>query len=112
MTFSPVIQTFLPNEHLHWRGRLLGVPWLFTGHHHFILHPTKTGTRFEQSEQFSGILALVLYWIGSNVYETTQRGFELMNYALKARVEEGSLPDPVLKQRAKSSVKVDGLSDA
>lgn len=97
MTFSPVIQTFLPNEHLHWKGRLLGVPWLFTGHHHFILRPTETGTRFEHSEQFSGILALVLHWIGSDMYKTTQGGFELMNHALKARVERGPLPDPALK---------------
>lgn len=112
MTFSPAIQTFLPNEHLHWRGRLLGVPWLFTGHHHLILRPTETGTRFEQSEQFSGILALVLYWIGSNMYETTQRGFKLMNNALRERVEGRSLPDPALKQRVKSSVKADGMSTA
>ncbi len=112
MTFSPAIQTFLPNEHLHWKGRFLGVPWLFTGQHHFILHPTETGTRFEQSEYFSGILALVFYWIGSNMYETTQRGFGLMNNALKERVEGSSLPDPALRQRVKSSVKADGLSDA
>jgi hypothetical protein len=112
MTFSPAIQTFLPNEHLHWKGRLLGVPWLFTGQHHFILRPTETGTRFEQSEQFSGILALVLHWIGSKMYETTRRGFGLMNNALKERVEGRSLPHPALKQRVKSSVKADGLSDA
>lgn len=112
MTFSPAIQTFLSNEHLHWKGRLLGVPWLFTGRHHFILHSTETGTRFEQSEYFSDILALVLHWIGSNMYETTQSGFELMNKALKERVEGRSLPDPALKQRVKSSVKADDLSDA
>lgn len=106
------MQTFLPNEHLHWKGRLLGIPWLFTGHHHFVLHPTETGTRFEQSEQFSGILALVLHWIGSSMYETTQRGFALMNEALKERVEGKSAPDAALKQRVKSSVKADDLSDA
>ena len=112
MTFSPVIETFLPNEHLHWRGRLLNVPWLFTGRHHFILHLTDTGTRFVQSEQFSGILALLLHWIGSDMYETTQKGFELLNKALKERVEGKSSPNPALKQRVKSSVKADGLSDA
>ena len=46
------------------------------------------------------------------MYETTQRGFGLMNDALKTRVERGSLPDPALKQRVVSSVKADGLSDA
>ena len=109
---SPTIQTFMPNEHLHWDGRLMGVPWLFTGNHHFILHPTDTGTRFEQSEHFSGIMALVLHWIGHSLYENTQRGFELMNHALKERVEGRSLPDPALKQRVKSNVKGDGSSDA
>lgn len=112
MTFKPVIKTFLPNEHLHWKGRLLGVPWLFSGQHHFILHPTETGTRFEHSEQFSGILALVLHWIGSNMYENTHRGFELVNNALKEKVEGRSLPEPALKQRVETSVKADGLSDA
>ena len=46
------------------------------------------------------------------MYETTQKGFELMNNALKERVEGRSLPDPALRQRVKSSVKADGLSDA
>ncbi|KAL9613401.1 MAG: hypothetical protein Q9167_002049 [Letrouitia subvulpina] len=97
MTFSPTIQTFAPNEHLSWEGRLLGIPGLFTGQHHFILYPTDTGTRFEQSEQFSGVLALVLHWIGSNMYETTKQGFALMNNALKERVEKSSSGDPALK---------------
>ena len=88
------------------------MPWLFTGHHLFILHSTEAGTRFEQSEYFPGILALVLHWIGSNMYETTQRGFELMNNALKERVEGRPLPDPALKQRVKSSVEADDLLDA
>ena len=113
MTFSPTVRTFLPNDHLHWEGRLLGVPWFFTGHHHFILRPTETGTRFEQSEHFSGLLAWVLHWIGSSMFATTQRGFELMNEALKERVEGRSLPaDPALKRRVKSSVNTDSLSDA
>lgn len=80
MTFSPVIQKYLPNEPLHWEGRLLGVPGLSTGNQHFILRPTETGTTYEQSEQFSGNLALVLHWINSSMYETTQRGFGLMNW--------------------------------
>ena len=46
------------------------------------------------------------------MYETTQRGFKLMNNALRERVEGRSLPDPALKQRVKSSVKADGMSTA
>ncbi len=97
MTFSPVIQTFIPNEHFHWRGRLLNVPWLFTGHHHFKLHPIENGTRFEQFEQFSGILALALGWVGSGMYENTESRFRLMNDALKGRVEGNRSSDKVLK---------------
>lgn len=44
--------------------------------------------------------------------ETTQRGFGLMNDALKDRVEGRSSPGPALKQRVKSRVKADDLSDA
>ena len=68
----------------------MGMPGIFTGHHHFILRPTETGTRFEQSEQFSGILASVLHWTGSDMYATTERGFGLLNEALKERAESKS----------------------
>lgn len=89
----------------------MNVPWLFTGHHHFELHPIESGTRFEQSEQFSGILALVLSWIDSDMYGKTESGFRLMNDALKERVEGNRSSDKLLKQRVGASVKTDGLSD-
>lgn len=41
------------------------------------------------------------------MYETTRRGFVLMNNALKERVERKPSPDPELKQRAKTSAKAD-----
>ena len=88
MTFGPTILTMVPERHLHWKGRLLGIPLLLTGNHHFVLQATETGeTRFEQTEYFSGILAVILGWIGSDIYESTSKGFGLMNEALKARVE-------------------------
>ena len=87
MNFSAIIKTFTPNEHLHWVGRLLNIPGLFTGHHHFILRPTATGTKLEQSEHFSGIIAWILHLVGSKMFETTRKGFKLMNNALKERVE-------------------------
>lgn len=111
MTFSPVIQTMQLNKHIHWKGRLLGIPWLFTGHHHFILHPTETGTKLEHFENFSGILALILHWIGSDVYETTERGFGLMNDAIKERAERKPRSNPELTQRTKPSVKADSSFD-
>ena len=97
MTFGSIVQTFVPNEHLNWKGRLLNIPWLFSGAHHFVLSPTETGTRFEHWEQFSGILALILQWTGSSMFKTTQGGFDLMNKALKERVEGGSVPNTTLK---------------
>ena len=111
MTFNPVVQTMQPNEHFHWKGRLLGIPWLFTGHHHFILHPSETGTRLEHFETFSGILALVLHCIGSDMYQTTQKGFGLMNEALKERAERKPLPNVELTQRTKPSMKADASLD-
>ncbi len=83
----------------------MNVPWLFTGHHHFELHRIESGTRFEQSEQFSGI------WIDSDMYGKTESGFRLMNDALKERVEGNRSSDKLLKQRVGASVKTDGLSD-
>lgn len=87
MTFSPTIFTLEPDRHLAWRGRLGGLPGLFTGDHHFVLQPTEDGgTRFEHYEVFSGVVAWVLKWVG-DVYGDTGRGFGGMNEALRGRVE-------------------------
>ena len=48
---------------------------------------------FEQSEDFSGALAMVLHWVGSDMYKDTEKGFKLMNEALKNRVEGISATD-------------------
>ena len=63
---------------------LLGV---FTGQHHFKLHERKSDTTFEQSEDFSGLLAIVFYWVGSDMYRNAENGFKLINEALEERVE-------------------------
>lgn len=52
-----------------------------------MMRPSATGTRFENTEHFSGILALIASWIAPGLYKDTQRGFEMMNEALKERVE-------------------------
>ncbi len=73
-----------------------------------------TVPRFQRMEQFSVILALVLYWIGSIAYETTQRGLALMNDAIKEKVESRArCIETALKQkRVESSNSADSLSDA
>lgn len=79
---------------------MLSLPSVFTGQHRFKLHETKSGTTFEQSEDFSGLLAMVLHWVGSAMYRNTESGFKLMNEALKKRVEGISATDHVQGERA------------
>ncbi len=78
MSFTSVIQTYDKNVHLGWEGRFRSLPGVFTGQYHFKLHERKSGTIFEQSEDFSGLLAMVLHWVGSDMYRNTESGFKLM----------------------------------
>ena len=77
---------------------------IFTGQHHFKLHERKSGTIFELSEDFSGLLAMVLHWVGSDMYRNTESGFKLMNEALKRRVEGISATDHVLGESVETRV--------
>ena len=72
MSFTSVIQAYDKIAHLSLEGRLLGLPGLFTGQHHFELHERNCGTTFEQSEDFSGLLAMVIHWVGSGMYRNTE----------------------------------------
>jgi len=84
--FDPTIQNWSPVCHLHWRGRFLDIPGLFTGYHHFILQPSADGnsTDFEHFEIFSGIIAYLIKYVGKT-YSDTEEGFKAMNEALKER---------------------------
>lgn len=87
MTFRPTVLAARPNRELRWRGRLL-LPGLFDGEHAFRIEPLEGDrSRFTQSERFSGLLVRPLRRSLAN----TERGFEAMNEALKARAE-GSDP--------------------
>ena len=86
---------------------MLGLPGVFTGQHHFKLHERKSGTTFEQSEDFSGLLAMVLHWAGSDMYRNTESGFKLMNEALKKRVEGISATDHVQGERVETRTMAD-----
>jgi hypothetical protein len=58
---------------------------LFDGEHYFILEETAYGkTLLVQGENFSGILALILW---GSMEQDTKNGFEEMNRAIKARSE-------------------------
>lgn len=83
MTFKPRILRAEPGKELRWLGRLF-VPGLFDGEHRLAIEPLDNGgTRFVQSERFSGLLVGLF----ARTLGATQRGFDQMNAALKRRVE-------------------------
>lgn len=88
MTFKPTVRAVEPNRELRWLGRLF-VPGVFDGEHRLRIEPLEGGrSRFVQSERFSGVL---VPFTGGTLAKT-EAGFEQMNAALKARVEQGSRP--------------------
>lgn len=87
MTFKPVVLKAKPGQELRWLGRVL-LPGLFDGEHYFRIEPVASGiVRFVQGERFSGLLVPLFK---SGLERGTRAGFEAMNAALKARVEQES----------------------
>lgn len=85
MKFSPIVQESEAPSHFGWLGSV-GTKGIFDGYHRFELEPTETGTRFRHYEEFTGVVVPVLL---PAIRKSTTRGFEEMNQALKARVENG-----------------------
>ncbi|MFN7685345.1 MAG: SRPBCC domain-containing protein [Oligoflexia bacterium] len=84
MKFSPRILKFEAAKEFSWKGHLL-IPGLFDGEHFFRLEAVSPSqTRFVHGEKFTGILVPVL----KGMLGETKMGFELMNQALKKRVEK------------------------
>ncbi len=84
MRIRPRIVKLDPGHEVRWLGHL-GVPGLFDGEHGFRVTPAGAGRcRFEHFETFSGLLRAPILWL---VGDSTRRGFEAMNIALKARAE-------------------------
>jgi len=84
MTFRPTVLVADTGRELRWLGRLL-FPCVFDGEHRFVIKPVSIGkVRFQQSEQFTGILVPMFR---SSLDRDTKRGFEEMNLALKSRAE-------------------------
>ena len=85
-TFRPTVRAVEANRELRWLGRLL-VPGIFDGEHSLRIEPLDGGrSRFVQSERFSGVLVGLV----KGTLAKTEAGFEQMNTALKARVEQTS----------------------
>ncbi len=84
MSFKPRVLKVEPNREFRWLGHL-GIPGIFDGEHIFEIEPEgDSSCRFIQREEFRGVLApLMLLMIGNS----TERGFNEMNQALKVRVE-------------------------
>lgn len=90
-----------PDEELRWHGSL-PIPGLFTGTHYFRIDSAQSGTgtaggsdsggnsrsgcRFVHGESFSGLLVP----LAGTILEDTQKGFRLMNEALKRAAEQGN----------------------
>ena len=80
MTFRYTVITVKPYEEFAWKGILL-IPGLFNGTHRFILEKLPNNhTRFVQAEIFTGLLHLPIF---SMIGKSTEKGFQLMNQALK-----------------------------
>ena len=83
VTLKPAVTEVRPREVFEWWGHLV-VRGLFDGRHRFELEPTQGGTRVAQTETFTGILVPLLR---RSLDTHTAAGFQVMNDALKARVE-------------------------
>jgi hypothetical protein len=86
MTFKPTVRAVEANRELRWLGRLV-LPGLIDGEHSLRIEPLDGGrSRFIQSERFTGLLVGLI----GGTLSKTEAGFEQMNAALKARVEQAS----------------------
>jgi hypothetical protein len=85
MQIKPVVLQHVTNKELRWMGSM-GIPYLFDGEHTFLLEDNGDGTTsFHHFEHFRGILVPMLTKM---LDVNTKEGFEQMNMALKARVEQ------------------------
>jgi hypothetical protein len=85
MKFQPMVQNAEPDRELRWLGHLV-LPGLFDGEHIFTIEPLEESrVLFTQREIFTGLLVPLF---GRGLDTDTQRGFEEMNQALKARAEQ------------------------
>lgn len=85
-TLKPHVTEATPGSVFEWLGHV-GLPGIFDGRHRFEFEAIDDGTRFHQSEQFTGVLTSLIV----RMIETpTLEGFDAMNAALKERVESAN----------------------
>ncbi|MDF5727706.1 MAG: SRPBCC domain-containing protein [Rhizonema sp. PD38] len=85
MTFKPIVIKVEPNEEFRWLGKFL-LPKLLDAEHIFQIEQTgPNSVRFFQSELFSGLLVPIFK---ASLQSNSRDGFNAMNQALKARVEQ------------------------
>jgi hypothetical protein len=85
ITLHPKVLSAIPGTELKWLGHALGVPGIFDGEHHLLIHSTAPGSvRFVQQEIFGGVLVPLT----NKLLGRTREGFEGMNRALKQRAED------------------------
>lgn len=83
MTFKPTILSLESNKEFRWKGKL-GINGIFDGEHYFILEFLENDkTKFIHGEKFSGLLVSLL----GKMLDKTQKGFQLMNEAIKNECE-------------------------
>lgn len=83
-TIKPTVTSVEPGRYFEWLGHL-GVRGLFDGRHQFKLEAVGEGTRFIQSEEFTGILVPLF---AKMLDGGTRAGFEAMNQEIKKRAEK------------------------
>jgi hypothetical protein len=84
ISLTPKLEAVDVNQRLAWIGHL-GIPGIFDGAHEFIVTAGSNGTTLTQRETFRGVLVPFC----GGILAKTRDGFEAMNRALKARVEQG-----------------------
>ena len=84
MQFTPKVLVNKQNQEFRWKGKLF-MKGLFDGEHYFKLEVmSKNQTCFIHGEIFQGLLSGILL---KQIGESTLKGFQSMNKALKKRVE-------------------------
>ena len=87
MTFKPRVVKVDPNREFRWLGHLV-IPGIFDGEHIFEIEPIGDAScHFVQREEFRGILVPLML---AMIRKATERGFNEMNQALKARAENAA----------------------
>ena len=87
MTFTPRVLEAEPGRRLRWLGRMV-LPGVLDADHTFTIEPLAVGVRLIQRETFTGVLVPVL---AGQFDRGTLPAFDLMNHALKERVEHAAL---------------------